>query len=197
MPTEDEEKTTSEATESTTPDATPVSSDAVVADLIEHHVAQAEDTVHHGKGSISAKVPSVDVDGTAFEGAKFDGAFAGLGSGVFHPAASASSEEESEVHTEVLREKAARGEAAIKELYEIIESMREKVAASEGYWHGYMAETFRERVTIGLKKFESELDAIAGYPRELIAYADMHDGVITKANAIASGVEGVEWPEEV
>lgn len=105
-------------------------------------------------------------------------------------------DEESEVHTEVLREKAARGQAAIQELYEIIQQARELVAGSEAYWTGYTGEYFREELAKGLKSFEADLDAIANYPRELIAYADLHEGVITQANALAAGVEDVVWPED-
>ena len=98
-----------------------------------------------------------------------------------------------EVNTEELRRVAESGRAALDELSEIIQTVRELVAASEGYWTGEAAEFFREWCPQGLADYERCVKDLSEYPRELISYADEYEGVITKAEVIAQRVEGVEW----
>lgn len=98
-----------------------------------------------------------------------------------------------EVNTEELRRVAESGRAALAELSEIIQTVRELVAATEGYWTGDAAEFFREWCPQGLADYERCVKDLSEYPRELISYADEYEGVITKAEVIAQSVEGVEW----
>lgn len=186
MPTESEDSTTNEAPEAVE-DATSV-------------------TELHGLGTgfpshatVSVAGPATSKHGSGFHhvtsASSLDTGSIGKHGGIRHMGFV--SEEESEVHTEVLREKAERGTAAIKELGEIVQSLKEQMALSETFWTGEAADLFRETATVWLKGLQDAVDAIADYPHELIAYADKHEGIITKANAIASGVEDVVWTDEV
>lgn len=113
----------------------------------------------------------------------------------FVKASGGSDDTELMVNTTVIRTSAERGRAAIKELGEIISSMREMVAGSESYWTGQAADHFREAIATGISDYERCLNDVSEYPRELISYVDEYEGVITRTEMIANSLEDVVWTE--
>ena len=165
-----------------------------IAEAISHGGATvAQETIASGakKPSFSGvDLPSSGISASDIHASEF-GSFAG-----HHGLSTAASDDTYvEVNTDVLREKAEAGRAAIQELEDLIQSMGELVAASESYWIGPAADFFREEVAVGLKGFKQELDDLAGYPRELVSYADEHDGTNSEAEMIAESVSGVVYSE--
>ena len=176
----------------------PDGEDNGAATTMHHNIADIAEAISHGGATVShetiasAAKPIIDPSDLPSVGISASelGSFAG-----HHGFASASSDDYYEVKTEVLRERAEAGRAAIQELEDLIQSSAELVAASEGYWTGAAADYFREQVASGLKAFKQNLDNIADYPRELLSYADEYDGVITETEMIAESVSGVEYQE--
>ena len=99
------------------------------------------------------------------------------------------------VETEAIRDCAASGKATLGKIEELIQAMLTYVSASEGYWKGDTGDDFREGFAAGMKDLQRCLVDLAPYTRELIAYADRYEGVITQANAIAEGIGDVTWQD--
>ena len=99
------------------------------------------------------------------------------------------------VKTESIRRVAAVGKDTIDQIKELIQSMTTYVAASDEYWRGDAGDHFREGFALGMKDLAKCLDDHEEYIRELIAYADKYEGVITQANAIANSLNDVIWED--
>ena len=99
------------------------------------------------------------------------------------------------VETEAIRTCAASGKNTLEQIEELIQSMVSYVTASEAYWRGTTGDFFREGFVGGMKALSHDLQNLAPYTRELIAYADMYDEVITETNVIAEGIGDVIWQD--
>jgi uncharacterized protein YukE len=99
------------------------------------------------------------------------------------------------VETEAIRACAASGKQTLEQIEELITTMMSYVAASEEYWKGSTGDDFRQSFLEGMKALTHDLQNLAPYTRELIAYADKYDDVITEANVIAEGIGDVVWQD--
>lgn len=99
------------------------------------------------------------------------------------------------VETEAIRSCAASGKKTLEQIEELIQSMVSYITASESYWKGDTGDFFREGFIEGMKALAHDLENLAPYTRELIAYADKYDDVITEANVIAEGIGDVVWQD--
>lgn len=97
------------------------------------------------------------------------------------------------VETEAIRACAASGKRTLEQIEELITSMMGYVAASEQYWQGSTGDDFRQGFLEGMKALTHDLANLSPYTRELIAYADKYDDVITESNLIAEGIGDVVW----
>lgn len=111
--------------------------------------------------------------------------------------------EETKVNTEKLRATADKGKQTIKTLKETLADVATSVRATEanGIWIGKAADDYREHFLHVLETFNKQLDLFAAYPRDLIAYADEQDQVITETNRLAQSlleeVESANWPQDL
>lgn len=181
-----------ETTASTATDA--ASTEATSVDAASHTTGQAQDAVsshRHGvkKGGEagSPKRPARRRPPTATSS----------GSG------GASGPETTKVDTDKLRATADKGKQTIKTIKEKLASINEAVRATEanGAWTGKAADEYRELFLHVLETFNDQLDVFAAYPRDLIAYADEQDQIITETNRLAESVleeiEAASWPDEL
>ena len=99
------------------------------------------------------------------------------------------------VETEAIRSCAASGKKTLEQIEELIQSMVSYVTESEAYWQGSTGDFFREGFVLGMKALRHDLQNLSPYTRELIAYADKYDDVITEANVIADSLEHVVWQD--
>ena len=99
------------------------------------------------------------------------------------------------VETEVIRACAESGRNTLGQIKELIQTMVTYVSASEEYWKGDTGNDFREGFIDGMKGLSHDLENLAPYVRELIAYADKYDEVITEANVIAEGIGDIVWQD--
>lgn len=115
----------------------------------------------------------------------------------------ASSLETTKVDTDKLRATADKGKQTIKTIKEKLASINQAVRATEanGAWIGKAADEYRELFLHVLETFDDQLDVFAAYPRDLIAYADEQDQIITETNRLAQSVleeiEAASWPDEL
>lgn len=115
----------------------------------------------------------------------------------------ASAPETTKVNTDKLRATADKGKQTIKTIKEKLARINEAVRATEtnGVWTGKAADTYRELFLHVLETFNDQLDVLAAYPRDLIAYADEQDQIITETNRLAESVleeiEAANWPDEL
>ena len=111
--------------------------------------------------------------------------------------------EETKVKTEELRATAEQGKQKIKTIKEKLAHVVEIVRSTEAneLWMGSAAEEYRELLLHVVETFNKQLDLFAAYPRDLIAYADEQDQVITETNRLAQSVleeiEAANWPENL
>ena len=98
---------------------------------------------------------------------------------------------------------ADKGKQTIKTIKEKLASINQAVRATEanGAWIGKAADEYRELFLHVLETFDDQLDVFAAYPRDLIAYADEQDQIITETNRLAQSVleeiEAASWPDEL
>lgn len=98
------------------------------------------------------------------------------------------------VETESIRKTAELAKKRCEAIAELIQEMNSYVSASDSYWKGYAGDEFRKSVEGGVKYYLRCLELFSThYVRELIAYADRYDDVITEANAIAADLDDVIW----
>ena len=99
------------------------------------------------------------------------------------------------VETEAIRACAESGRNTLGQIKELIQTMVTYVSASEEYWKGDTGNDYREGFIDGMKGLSHDLENLAPYVRELIAYADKYDEVITEANVIAEGIGDIVWQD--
>lgn len=182
MPDETAVSTTAEDTSTTTSDASVAAADAGTTTADGGQSAGAETSRRRGARGVGARNPS-----------RSHASLKGSGSGP----------EKTEVNTDKLRATADKGKQTIKTLKETLASVVESVRATEGntIWMGAAADDYRESFLHVLDTFNKQLDQFAAYPRDLIAYADEQDKVITENNRLAQSVleevEAANWPTDL
>ena len=89
-------------------------------------------------------------------------------------------------NTEVLRAKAEQsGPKIIESLNTRIGELVTLVASSSSYWVGDAGDLYRSTFEDAMKQFLEEVDELSTYTKELTAYADKHEGRITKSEYLA------------
>lgn len=124
--------------------------------------------------------------------ATHEGAFSGMGHVVSGGSLVGKGEDAIVVDTNDIRNTAQLATTHMHDIDELVSELQQEMAATESTWFGVAGNWYRDVFLTSTNKFKKVLEELgATYPRELIAYADEHEGADSRAKTAAAEVEQV------
>lgn len=96
------------------------------------------------------------------------------------------------VNTEVLQTKGEEAYAKLRAYQTALEQIQGMMSKSSGYWVGKAGDLYREVIQSQLKTAADALAVFADYPKELLEYAGVYSETISRTEAIAESLEGLD-----